>query len=99
EMMMEIARFWSSIAHFNPQRGRYEIHGVMGPDEFHEKYPDSDEPGLRNNAYTNVMVAWILDVASKLPDLLPKRRQHSLYEQIDLTNQEIETWKEMSRKM
>ena len=42
EMMLEIARFWSSIAHFNPDRDRWEIHGVMGPDEFHEKYPGSD---------------------------------------------------------
>ncbi len=99
EMMMEIARFWSSIAHFNPQRGRYEIHGVMGPDEFHEKYPDSDEPGLRNNAYTNVMVAWISDVAGRLLDMLPERRRRSLCERIDLTDQEIETWKEMGRKM
>src|SRR6266480_816612 len=98
EMLMEIARFWSSIAHFNPERGRYEIHGVMGPDEFHEKYPDSDEPGLRNNAYTNVMVAWISDVAGRLLDMLPERRR-SLCERIDLTDQEIETWKEMSRKM
>lgn len=46
EMMLEIARFWSSIAHFNHERGRYEIHGVMGPDEFHEKYPGSDKGGL-----------------------------------------------------
>ena len=99
EMMMEIARFWSSIAHFNPQRNRYEIHGVMGPDEFHEKYPDSHESGLRNNAYTNVMVAWISDVAGKLLDMLPERRRRSLCERIELTNQEIEIWKEMSRKM
>lgn len=99
EMMLEIARFWSSIAHFNPERGRYEIYGVMGPDEFHEKYPDSDEPGLHNNAYTNVMVAWISDVASRLLDLLPERRRRSLSKQIDLTAQEVETWKEMSRKM
>ena len=99
EMMMEIARFWSSIAHFNPQRGRYEIHGVMGPDEFHEKYPDSDEFGLRNNAYTNVMVAWIADIAGKVLDGLPARWKRSLCDRIDLTNQEIETWKEMSRKM
>src|SRR5918995_1314678 len=63
EMMLEIARFWSSIARFNPDRGRYEIHGVMGPDEFHEKYPDSEEEGLSNNAYTNVMVAWICEMA------------------------------------
>jgi trehalose-phosphatase len=99
EMIMEIARFWSSIAHFNPQRGRYEIHGVMGPDEFHEKYPGADQPGLRNNAYTNVMVAWLSDVAGRLLDLLPERRRRSLCERIDLTDREIETWKEMSRKM
>ena len=59
EMMLEIARFWASIAHYNPERDRYEIHGVMGPDEFHEKYPGAERGGLRNNAYTNVMVAWI----------------------------------------
>jgi trehalose-phosphatase len=99
EMMIEIARFWSSIAHFNPERDRYEIHGVMGPDEFHEKYPGSDEPGLRNNAYTNVMVAWLSDIASKMLDLLPARRRRSLYEQIELTDEEIATWKEMSHKM
>ncbi|MGH9115040.1 MAG: glycoside hydrolase family 65 protein, partial [Acidimicrobiales bacterium] len=59
EMMLEIARFWASIAHYNPVRERYEIHGVMGPDEFHEKYPGATEGGLRNNAYTNVIVAWL----------------------------------------
>ena len=58
-MMLEIARFWASIAHFNPERDRWEIHGVMGPDEFHEQYPGATEGGLRNNAYTNVMAAWI----------------------------------------
>ena len=63
EMMLEIARFWGSIAHFNPERERYEIHGVMGPDEFHEKYPGAAEGGLRNNAYTNVMVAWLCGLA------------------------------------
>lgn len=99
EMMLEIARFWASIAHFNPERSRYEIHGVMGPDEFHEKYPDSDAPGLRNNAYTNVLVAWITDTACKMLDLLPERRRRTLWEQLALTREEIETWQEMSRKM
>ena len=40
--------------------GRYEIRGVMGPDEFHEGYPDAQEPGLDNNAYTNIMAVWVL---------------------------------------
>jgi trehalose/maltose hydrolase-like predicted phosphorylase len=99
EMMLEIARFWSSIAHFNPERDRYEIHGVMGPDEFHEKYPDSDEEGLRNNAYTNVMVAWLSEIALEVLDLLPERRREALRARIGLTDEEIELWEEMSRKM
>ncbi len=99
EMMLEIARFWSSIAHFNPERDRYEIHGVMGPDEFHEKYPYSAEPGLHNNAYTNVMVAWLSDIAGKLLALLPARWRRSLCKRIGLTDQEIATWQEMSHKM
>ena len=72
EMMLEIARFWASIAHFNPERDRWEIHGVMGPDEFHEKYPGAAEGGLRNNAYTNVMVAWICETAQKVLDSPPR---------------------------
>jgi len=99
EMMLEIARFWSSISHFNPDRGRYEIHGVMGPDEFHEKYPGASEGGLRNNAYTNVMVAWICDTAQKVLDLLPASRRAVLCARIGLRDEEIERWRDMSRKM
>jgi trehalose/maltose hydrolase-like predicted phosphorylase len=99
EMILEIARFWSSIASFDPDRGRYEIHGVMGPDEFHEKYPGSDEEGLRNNAYTNVMVAWICETAQQVLDLLPERRRRSLCAKIGLSEDEVQTWKDMSHKM
>jgi trehalose/maltose hydrolase-like predicted phosphorylase/beta-phosphoglucomutase-like phosphatase (HAD superfamily) len=99
EIMLEIARFWSSIAHFNPERDRWEIHGVMGPDEFHERYPNATEGGLRNNAYTNVMVAWICETAHKLLDLLPSSRREVLRVRTGLKDEEIERWHEMSRKM
>ncbi len=99
EMMLEIARFWGSIAHFDPERDRYEIHGVMGPDEFHEKYPGAAESGLRNNAYTNVMVAWICEQAQVVLGLLTGRRRDTLRAKIGLSDEEIEKWAEMSRKM
>jgi trehalose/maltose hydrolase-like predicted phosphorylase len=99
EMMLEIARFWASTAHYNPERDRYEIHGVMGPDEFHEKYPGADEGGLRNNAYTNVMVAWICETAQKVLDLLPASRREALRAKIGLGDEEIRKWQEMSKKM
>jgi trehalose/maltose hydrolase-like predicted phosphorylase len=99
EMMLEIARFWSSIAHFNPDRDRWEIHGVMGPDEFHEKYPRAHEGGLRNNAYTNVMVAWICETAQRLLRLLPASRREVLLARMDLGEDEVRRWEEMSRRM
>jgi alpha,alpha-trehalase len=99
EMMIEIARFWASIAHFNPARQRWEIHGVMGPDEYHEKYPGTTEGGLRNNAYTNVMVAWICDVARGVLELLPVSRRDALRRRTGLTAEEVRAWEDISRRM
>jgi trehalose/maltose hydrolase-like predicted phosphorylase len=99
EMMFEISRFWASLAHFNPERGRYEIHGVMGPDEFHERHLGASEGGLRNNAYTNVMVAWICATLPKVLDLLPDGRVAVLRHRLGLTDEEIATWEDMSRRM
>ncbi len=99
ELMLGIARFWSSIAHYSPERDRYEIHGVMGPDEYHEKYPGADEGGLRNNAYTNVFVAWICDIAAHLLEVLPAPRAGAVRARLELRDEEIVRWKDMSRKM
>ena len=99
EMMLEIARFWGSLAHFNPERGRYEIHGVMGPDEFHETYPGAEGDGLRNNAYTNVMVAWLLDVAGQVLQRLPEERREALRAALDLGDDEVGRWADISRRM
>ena len=99
EMMLEIARFWASIAHFNPERERYEIHGVMGPDEFHDKYPDAQKGGLRNNAYTNVMVAWLCGIAGKLLSLLPASRAEALRGRLRIDDDELAIWRDMSRRM
>jgi len=99
EMMLEIARFWASIAHVNPARERYEIHGVMGPDEFHEKYPGAPHGGLRNNAYTNVMVAWLCDIAGKLPSLLSAASAQGLRARLGIEDEELALWRDMSRRM
>jgi trehalose/maltose hydrolase-like predicted phosphorylase len=99
EMLLEIARFWSSIARYNPDRDRWEIHGVMGPDEFHDRYPGAGEGGLRNNAYTNVMAAWIFETAQKVLDLLPASRRAALRAKIGLHDEELRRWEEISRRM
>ena len=99
ELMLEITRFFASIAHYNPDRDRYEIHGVMGPDEFHESYPGAESSGLRNNAYTNVMVAWICDTALKVLEALPGASAQALANEIGLSEDEVDTWRRMSQRM
>jgi len=99
EMMLEITRFWASIAHLNPERERYEIHGVMGPDEFHDKYPDALQGGLRNNAYTNVLVAWLCGIAGQLLPLLPASRAEALRTRLGIDDDELAVWQDMSRRM
>ncbi|BCS52890.1 beta-phosphoglucomutase family hydrolase [Geobacter sp. SVR] len=99
ELILEIARFWSSMATFNDQRERYEIHGVMGPDEFHESYPGAEKPGLANNAYTNLMVVWVLWRALDVIEFLPDIRRVELAARLALTPQEIARWEDISRRM
>jgi trehalose/maltose hydrolase-like predicted phosphorylase len=99
EMMLEITRFWASIAHFNPERERYEIHGVMGPDEFHDKYPGALQGGLRNNAYTNVLVAWLCGIAGQLLPLLPASRAEALRMRLGIGDEELAVWRDMGRRM
>jgi alpha,alpha-trehalase len=99
EIILELARFWASIARYNRSLDRYEILKVMGPDEFHDRYPDSDQPGLDNNAYTNVMAAWVLCRALEVIDLLPQARRRAVMENLEISRGELELWDEISRKM
>jgi beta-phosphoglucomutase family hydrolase len=99
EIIFEIARFWSTIACFNDDRSRYEIRGVMGPDEFHEGYPDSSAAGLNNNAYSNLMAVWVLCRALEVLDLLSEMRRAELMAGMGLTRDEIARWEDISRRM
>ena len=99
EMILEIARYLANITHYNKATQRYEITGVMGPDEYHEKYPDQEAPGLRNNAYTNVMTVWVLDRALELLDQLPTESQLELKEKLTLHTDELEHWRDITHKM
>ena len=99
EMMLEIARFWASIAEYNAELDRYEILGVMGPDEYHDAYPDADRPGLNNNAYTNIMAVWVLDRAREVLDLLPEDVRQQLCGKLDLAAEEFRLWEDIGRKM
>jgi alpha,alpha-trehalase len=99
EALLEIARFWASIASYDRDRERYVITGVMGPDEYHDAYPGAAEPGVDNNAYTNVMATWVLIRALELLDELPAQRRRQLREQLRLDRPELDRWEEISDRM
>lgn len=95
EMLLEIARFLADIATFNEELGRYEILGVMGPDEYHDGSPDSEEPGLNNNAYMNVMTVYVLRSALKAIELLSPGRRGELTDILALEQSELDRWREI----
>lgn len=98
-IILEIARFWASAATYNPERERYEIRGVVGPDEYHTGYPDSDQPGLNNNAYTNVMAAWVLQCGGRVVKLLDDDCKAEIFEDLKMTDDEIAEWEAIGRKL
>ena len=99
EMIVDIARFWASATTYDSELERYEIRGVMGPDEYHESYPGSETPGLNNNVYTNVMAVWTLQRALDVLALLPADRRTVLQAQLELSEQVLERWADITRKM
>ncbi|QJQ95243.1 MULTISPECIES: glycoside hydrolase family 65 protein [Halomonadaceae] len=99
EMLFEIARFWASAVTWNAERGRYDIRGVMGPDEFHDRYPWSDTPGLDNNTYTNLMVAWLLRRALDAHALIGAECRQELGEALALNDAELSQWDAISRQL
>lgn len=62
EMILETARFWNSRLEWVAEHDRYEIRDVIGPDEYQEH--------VDNNAYTNHLAKYNMDLAVKVIDLL-----------------------------
>ena len=98
EMLVEVCRFFTSLTHFNEESGRYEIHGVMGPDEYHDGYPDTPGSGLRNNAYTNVLTSWVLSETVRLIRWMDGR-DDPLTEWLDVFEDELAQWEKISLKL
>lgn len=99
EMLLDMARFWASATTYNPTLERYEIKGVMGPDEYHDRYPGAARHGLNNNAYTNVMAVWVLARARAVLDVLPTNARRRVCDRLALRDDEIAEWDTISRRM
>jgi len=99
EMIFEIARFLASLTTYNEKSKKYEMLHVLGPDEYHDALPESLEPGLPNNAYTNIMTVWVLRRALDLFKILGQCEASRIFETIGLKKEEKKRWQEICAHM
>lgn len=64
EVILECARFYRFLLVRRADSDRYEIHDVLGPDEYHER--------VNNNAYTNRMAKFVFQAAVEAAELLQR---------------------------
>ncbi|MFX1535445.1 MAG: beta-phosphoglucomutase family hydrolase, partial [Promethearchaeota archaeon] len=99
EMFFEVCRLWASKSELNKESGRYEIKKIVGPDEYHEKFPDSEEAGLKDNFYTNIMVIWTFSRAIDILNILDDSVKTEIINRIKLSEEEIKKWEDIRRKI
>lgn len=99
EMLVENARLWASLAVYDPADDRFDIRGVMGPDEFHDGYPDRPGGGIDNSAYVNVMTSWALARALDAYRILGENEAAGVWERLRVTAEEIEHWDYLRRRL
>jgi kojibiose phosphorylase len=91
EILIETARFWTSRVE-REEDGRYHIRGVIGPDEYHETIDD--------NAYTNGMAQWNLEVAAEIANLVAERWPRpwqELSRRLGIEPEEPHRWQQIAR--
>jgi trehalose/maltose hydrolase-like predicted phosphorylase/beta-phosphoglucomutase-like phosphatase (HAD superfamily) len=103
EIVLDICRFFVSMCKGDSQTGRYSIDGVMGPNEFHE---GKQKCGVKDNAYTNIMLAWILEKAEQLVTAMKAADPSALeaaYRNMGVSEKEMtgayDRWREIRQRL
>ncbi len=93
EILIETARFWTSRAE-REDDNRYHIRGVIGPDEYHESVDD--------NAYTNGLAQWNLEIATEISNLISERWPgpwQALSRRLGIEPDEPRRWQDVARDL
>ncbi|WP_063002682.1 beta-phosphoglucomutase family hydrolase [Nocardia mikamii] len=99
-LIIEVARAFAAIARYDNGEDRYHIDGVMGPDEFHDGYPGAAGQGVSDNAYTNVLAAWVCSKAADALELLDARARGELRDRLSIDEPaEPARWRHLGRRL
>ncbi|MFH0757556.1 MAG: beta-phosphoglucomutase family hydrolase [Bacteroidota bacterium] len=99
EILFSICKFWASKSVWDEADGRYHIDKVMGPDEFHEKLPGDTEGGLTDNAYSNIMVSWMMDKAITLLGEMTDANRSRVLKKLTITEKDLERWDHIMHRL
>jgi beta-phosphoglucomutase family hydrolase len=94
EMVLDICKFWASKS-IPDHIGKYHIDRVMGPDEFHETLPGSGVGGLTDNAYTNIMVSWIMEKAFRILEVIGAGHKERMLKTLSISEKELGQWEKI----
>jgi HAD superfamily hydrolase (TIGR01509 family) len=99
ELIVDVARLFASMADYDATDDRFHLRGVMGPDEYHTGPPGNPGGGLDDNAYTNIMAAWVFDQAEWIMHSVRGFDMEDLRARLGITAGEIAAWARLSRRM
>ncbi|MCX4472660.1 family 65 glycosyl hydrolase [Micromonospora sp. NBC_01655] len=99
KLLIETARFWAGLATYDPSDDRYDIRGVLGPDEYHDGYPGRPGLGLDNCAYINVMVAWALARAEEAYAITRGQPGAVPWREVAVDDDERRRWAHISHRL
>ncbi|QSR30609.1 family 65 glycosyl hydrolase [Nocardioides sp. S5] len=99
DLIIEVARLFTSLATYDGGEDRFHIVGVMGPDEYHDGYPGASGEGLRDNAYTNVLTAWVCQRAVDILGLTAGHDCDTLHSRLNIGPDEPARWEHLSRRL
>ncbi len=94
EIILDTAVFWGSRVEYDPEKDRYEIRDVMGPDEYHIH--------VDNSAYTNCMVRHNLKIALEVLEWLQRAypdKAAELKERLKLDEGRLAHWAKVIKQM
>ena len=98
-LLIEICRFWADTVVFDRKKNRYEVKGVVGPDEYHTKLGSSYTHGIDNNAYTNIMLIWLLKNTVDIISHNLKEKKDGVLQNYSLKKEELKKWSDISMFM
>ena len=99
ELVIEVARLFTSLSTYDEAEDRFHVAGVMGPDEYHDGYPGGAGSGLQDNAYTNVLAAWVCARAVDVLDVLAGHVCEDLRGRLHIGEEEPLQWSRLSSRM